>query len=251
MQVGQDAFRPHPNRTRKTSLVLKSLVLDDNQLENLDFLVDPCSLLLGNQSVVSVRNNPIRCDCFLYNVTRFRVVQVQGACVAPTRYKGASLEGYITRDQHQTRGLSVSDLFSGNANDNDNEPLSFLQTLGGSMALDTEVQAVAAAPAAGPAPAPAGRRRQRPRKGSFLQEAERECGPPAAEATVPGVDAKLLQQYSCTCRTWKPFVQQTLLSPLEPQVAVQVQECSSALKLKSSITLHLTICGLFLVICGY
>ena len=143
VQVGKDALRQHPSTTpgiEKTSLTIKTLFLDDNMLGDLDFLVDPCSLLVDNQTTVAVRNNPIKCDCFLYNITRLRVVEVHGTCGSPSRYIGARLDGYLyeTTDGDLVSGLS-----------------SITQQFGVSSAL--------------------GSPRRRQWRGSFLQVAQTEC----------------------------------------------------------------------------
>ena len=199
VQVGKDAIRHHPNTTagvERTNLTIKTLFLDDNLLGDLDFLVDPCSLLVGNQSFIAVRNNPIRCDCFLYNLTRLRVVEVHGTCASPNRFFGASLDGYINTNfknlLEQTKD-TVVDQASGIS--------SFAPKFGG--------------------PSAAGAPRRRPRPGSFLQEAETEC-------SGTGTDELLHKQYICTCRKWKPYIQTATFHPLGPQVAAQVQLCSKA-----------------------
>ena len=198
VQVGKDAFRHHPNTTttagvEKTNLTIKTLFLDDNLLGNLDFLTDPCSLLVGNQSTIAVRNNLIKCDCFLYNLTRLRVVEVHGTCVSPNRYLGASLDGYI--------------------NTNFRNPLDHTKgtvSRGSTLTQKFEVSRAA------------GASRRRPRLGSFLQEAETEC------SGIAGPDELLHKQYVCSCRKWKPYIQRTMLDSYEPQVAAQVQRCSKA-----------------------
>ena len=198
VQVAKDALRQHPNTTpgiKKTNLTIKTLFLDDNMLGDLDFLADPCSLLVNNQSIIAVRNNPIKCDCFLYNVTRLRVVEVQGTCGSPSRYNGARLDGYLDSNfgnvLDETED-SVGDPVSGFS--------SITQQFGASSAV--------------------GLPRRRQRRGSFLQEAQAECN--------GGRDELLHQQFVCACRKWKPYNQRVTFDPLGPQVTAQLQGCSQA-----------------------
>ncbi len=198
VQVAPDALRRHPNATQKTNVAIKTLFLDDNELLDLDFLVDPCSLLVGNKTTVAVRNNPIRCNCYLYNLTRYRVVEVTGACAAPSRYRDASLDGSMRTDPANTLDGIM------------NQP---------SIARKFGVSHAGIAP------------KRRPRPGSFLQEAETEC-------SASGTDEKLQQQFVCACNTWKPYVQKPIellqMEILDPHTAAaRVQEpCSKSLAVR-------------------
>ena len=198
VQVGKDALRQHPNTTpglKTTSLTIKTLFLDVNELSDLDFLADPCSLVFGNQSTISVRNNPIKCDCFLYNLTRLRVVEVHGTCGSPGRYSGTKLDSYLNSDfqnvLEQTDGVALESLpgFSPNT-----------QMFSASSAL--------------------GSPRRRQRRGSFLQEAQTECN--------GGKDELLHQQFVCACRKWKPYSLTAKFHPSGPQLAAQTQSCAKA-----------------------
>ena len=202
VQVGNDALRQHPNTTpgiKKTKLTIKTLFLDDNMLGDLDFLADPCSLLVDNQTTIAVRNNPIKCDCFLYNVTRLRVMEVQGTCGSPSGYIGARLDGYLTDNGNfgnvlDETGDTVGNLVSGFS--------SITQQFGASPAV--------------------GLPRRRQRRGSFLQEAQAECN--------GGRDELLQQQFVCACLEWKPYNQslRVISDPSGPKVTAQLQECSQA-----------------------
>lgn len=210
VQIGQDALRLKSNavtakqgakerRSRGSDFTVKKLVLDDNMIGNMDFLADPCTLVFGNQSSVSVRNNQIKCDCFLYNLTRLRVVKIQGSCASPSHYLGANLNGHITTHYRnvfdQPKDLSV---------DPQDWGISHLTQKFGGWSSST-----------------APRRRTRP--GSFLQAAEGEC-------SAAGTDKLLHQKYDCRCGKWKPYIQAEIFSSFGPEVAAaqeQQQQCST------------------------
>ena len=196
VQIGKDALRQHPNTTpaiKNTHLIIKTLSLDDNMLGDLDFLDDPCSLLVNNQSIIFVRNNPIKCDCFLYNVTRLRAVEVHGTCGSPNRYIGARLDGYLN-----------SNFGNDDTKDTVGDPVSGFSSITQQFGISSAV----------------GSPRRRQRRGSFLQEAETECNGRR--------DELLNQQFVCACRKWKPYTQRAILDPNGPQVEAQLQGCSQA-----------------------
>ncbi|XP_064650205.1 leucine-rich repeat and immunoglobulin-like domain-containing nogo receptor-interacting protein 1-B [Lineus longissimus] len=61
------------------------LGLGYNNLQTLDFINEPC---LYRQVDVSVYDNPINCDCGLFNLTRHKLFRILGDCTAPAKFAG-------------------------------------------------------------------------------------------------------------------------------------------------------------------
>ncbi len=106
--ISPEAF--HRHNSSNVTYSIHELYLDDNYLTSLDFLSEPCSLVLHNTSKVSVRENPIHCDCHLYNITHYKVVDILGTCYSPTDYVGQSLDWktYIPHDSTFGHSFPVS-----------------------------------------------------------------------------------------------------------------------------------------------
>ncbi|XP_064594349.1 leucine-rich repeats and immunoglobulin-like domains protein 2 [Liolophura sinensis] len=62
------------------------LDLDSNALRSLDFVTDLCQF-----GYISVSENPIVCDCHVYNITQAQTTTLDGTCASPPAYKGLGI----------------------------------------------------------------------------------------------------------------------------------------------------------------
>ena len=83
-------YIPHDTFT-SANFRLKNLRLDDNELSRLDFLRDYCAYVFSGSPSVSVNDNPINCNCNLYDVIRSNKINLDGACAAPQEYYDTAL----------------------------------------------------------------------------------------------------------------------------------------------------------------
>ncbi len=63
---------------------LARLYLQHNSISTLEFLSDPCSLLLEDYAGIDLSANPLQCDCDLYSIVSRKVIPLlKGECAAP------------------------------------------------------------------------------------------------------------------------------------------------------------------------
>lgn len=91
--IAEDTFH-------KAYFSLYDLNLNTNNIRDLNFLSDPCSLAFRGDGHIDVQGNPIHCDCDVYGVIRTGYYNVHGKCMSPLKYYGISFDtsnGYVPK----------------------------------------------------------------------------------------------------------------------------------------------------------
>ncbi|XP_064613064.1 leucine-rich repeat-containing G-protein coupled receptor 5-like [Liolophura sinensis] len=68
--------------------------LNDNKMKSLSFITDPCMY-----DYVGVTENPLVCDCYVFNIALSHYVQVEATCAAPPLYAKMNVEDVASTER--------------------------------------------------------------------------------------------------------------------------------------------------------